>query len=131
MLDVKLSKEWGNSFENTKCKEAAVSIQLKHIKQMEPISINQLIDQSINHSINLSIDHIFFWWAQSYILKKILLLELYIYKCTNKNDHGNDNNTNMIITVITKIIILKMITLVVGIIKKSNNKRKSLKRSGY
>ena len=37
----------------------------------------------------------------------------------------------MIITVITKIIILKMITLVVGIIKKSNNKRKSLKRSGY
>ena len=36
----------------------------------------------------------------------------------------------MIITVITKIIILKMITLVVGIIKKSNNKRKSLKRFG-
>ena len=40
-LNVKLSKQGGNPFVNIKCKEAAVSIQAKHTKAMEPISTDK------------------------------------------------------------------------------------------
>ena len=38
MLDNKLSRSGGNLYVNTKCKGAAVSIQMKHLKQMGSIS---------------------------------------------------------------------------------------------
>ena len=41
MLNANLSKQEGNPSVNIKCKETAVSMQIKHTKQMEPISTDK------------------------------------------------------------------------------------------